>query len=179
MCPACVFLNFDIRDTPFCCCVTFTLSGKTVKMEGGVLRVQPCGAIWRIHCIYHFTPWSSETRVLVKSFRTFDWRRENILVLASVLLLRKLFLFEKKTKQKKKPEWNLRTLTLHLCGWAGTCRKLYSNDLWWRFPLHGEIPSAAAEIFSPTFLSQTFPSTSGQQFSSSLRKMTSEIITLA
>lgn len=102
MCPACVFLNFDIRDTPFCCCVTFTLSGKTVKMEGGVLRVQPCGAIWRIHCIYHFTPWSSETRVLVKSFRTFDWRRENILVLASVLLLRKTLSFWEKNKTKQK-----------------------------------------------------------------------------
>lgn len=64
MCPAGVFLNFDIRDTPFCCCVTFTLSGKTVKMEDGVLWVQPCGTIWRINCVFHFTPWSSETCVL-------------------------------------------------------------------------------------------------------------------
>lgn len=101
--------------------------------------------------------------------------RENILVIALVLLLRKLVVFTKKNK----PWMELEDAYFASLWMNGRIQEtLFKRPFVEVSTLFTQIPSAAAEVLFPTFLFQTFPLTSGQEFTNSLTKMTSELSNL-
>ena len=117
------------------------------SLTGAALLVLAWGLARRLDAAYYLTMIALPIGIVASLLKGFDYEEATALAVILVTLLparRHFYRRAALTAEALSPEWLLMMLTvLVVSGWLGFLaykNVAYSNDLWWRFTLHGDAP---------------------------------------